>query len=116
VFVPDHGIQQSNKKYLKPSFQWKSKEDNINVTELYLELIKRSKHVHTLTCYFGNYLDSIKNSINNVKHNCYLSGFNSHIGYEAYIDKWLIKGCSPYHVPEQFNQKQFRYIILKKTK
>jgi hypothetical protein len=71
IIVPDHGIKRNNRKYLKPSFQWESSTDNINITELYWELIKRSKHVHTLTCYFGNYLDSIKNSINSLKHNCF---------------------------------------------
>jgi len=118
IVIPDHGFEPNKKKYLKPSFQWKSGTDNINVTELYLELIKRSKHVHTLTCYFGNYLDSIKNSINILKHNCYISGFNSHIGYESYIDRWILNGCSPYHTPTNFNfkQKQFNYILLEKIK
>ena len=115
IVIPDHGIQRNNKKYLKPSFQWESEHDNINVTELYLELVKRGQHIHTLTCYFGNYSDSIKSNIKNLKHNCYISGFNSHIGSESYIDKWILQGCSPYNIPSEFHQKQYKYVLLEKT-
>ena len=58
---------------------------------------------------------SIQSNIKNIKHNCYLSGFSSHIGYESYIDKWILDGCSVYHRPYNFKQKQFSYILLKAT-
>ena len=111
IIIPNHGFPFD--KRTNPSFQWASRR--VNVTQLYQQLVKRTNHIHTLTCYFGQYLDQISNSITSLKNNCYLSGFNSHIGYEAYIDKWLLNGCSIYHIPDNFRQKQFNYILVKAT-